>query len=239
MQSYVAMLGLCLSLYAGSACAQCSSGSCAARPMSMPLLGPSEMLISSQMLAQPTSERELLAQGFTKRTDAQGRVVWSRRVSDADAVVTQRPCLDGSCGSGNLRRAISDWVAAPRKDSPSTGPAATSSPPEAEPTPAPRSTPLDYDKLAGLLADKLAADPRLRGPQGEPGLDGQDGKQGPAGPPGADAVVDYDQLAAAVVARLPPQRLQLVDDQGAILEEGRAPLGDPIKLKLKPIRKGP
>ena len=66
------------------------------------------------------------------------------------------------------------------------------------------------------MAEKLAGNPRLKGPPG------------PQGPPGKDAKLDYDKLAGEVVKRLPPVRIQI----GQRVIEAR--LGE--KISLPPIR---
>lgn len=49
---------------------------------------------------------------------------------------------------------------------------------------------------------------------------------------------DYDQLAGEVLKRLPPVKLEQVDMEGAVIQEAAAPLGKPLKLRLKPIKPG-
>lgn len=72
-----------------------------------------------------------------------------------------------------------------------------------------------------------------RGPQGPPGLAGP---AGPQGPPGKDATVDYDQLAAAVLERLPPIRMiQLDPYTGEKVDDELVYLGDSVKLRTTVI----
>ena len=61
------------------------------------------------------------------------------------------------------------------------------------------------------------------------------GPPGPQGPSGKTPDIDYEQLAAEVIKRLPPVRLQTIKADGTMLQESSAPLGQPIKLRLVPI----
>jgi hypothetical protein len=114
----------------------------------------------------------------------------------------------------------------------------------------PVTPPLDLDKLAAQIIEKLATDERFRGPAGEPGAAGPAGPQGPpgetkAGPPGvagpagppptdeqirtaieAWAQSKPDELAALIVPHLPPIYFRKVD--GASGKEITAP--EPVHL---------
>ena len=82
---------------------------------------------------------------------------------------------------------------------------------------------IDYDKLSDLIASKMKPIP---GPPGERG------PQGPPGPP-----VDYDQLTAAVLARLPPIYLGAKDESGNITMPLQAVrLGDGAYIHVVPPR---
>ena len=101
----------------------------------------------------------------------------------------------------------------------------------------PRQPSIDFDELASKLAEKMAADPRLKGPPGEKGAPGERGEKGDSGPPGCngkdgkDAVIDYEQLSAIVIARMPPIHVQTFDRNGNIIDEESYPVGTPLKLR--------
>ena len=188
--AFLAAIFALLSMLAVFAEAQCSSGSCGASG-----------------LQRATSDTDLKAQGFRLVLNENGRRVWSRPM----APVTQLAgCSGGDCGSTAIRPRVSDWNPAPRRDTPAQAPQAQ--PPKTTPAVTPSTQPqIDLDKLANTLAEKLAADPRFKGPKGDsgdagpPGAHGERGPAGPAGPQGADgkeATVDYDQIVAAVLNRL-------------------------------------
>jgi hypothetical protein len=103
----------------------------------------------------------------------------------------------------------------------------------------PVTPPLDLDKLAAQIIEKLATDERFRGPVGPAGQPGADGVQGPAGPQGSPgetgplgevgpagpppteqqiraAVIAWaqsnpEELAALVLPHLPPIHFRQVD----------------------------
>jgi len=68
-------------------------------------------------------------------------------------------------------------------------------------TPDKPSTAFDADVIAEALIERLAGDPRLKGPKGDPGPPGKDGQDG------RDAEVDYDRIVAEVERRLDYQRI--------------------------------
>jgi hypothetical protein len=82
----------------------------------------------------------------------------------------------------------------------------TAEPPAKRPEPKAEASPpaatVDAEKLAESLVDKLANDPRFRGPKGDAGDRGEAGPPGPAGPAGKDAVIDEDVLVAKVLAKI-------------------------------------
>ncbi|MFM9961464.1 MAG: hypothetical protein ACKV2Q_09575 [Planctomycetaceae bacterium] len=88
-------------------------------------------------------------------------------------------------------------------------------------------TAIDFEKLASTIVEKLATDPRFKGPTGERGPPGEPGSKGDKGEPG---VVDQDALVAAVLAKLPPTRVQFLDGNGQVYEEMVVQPGQPIKL---------
>lgn len=78
-------------------------------------------------------------------------------------------------------------------------------------TPPPSAPVVNLDKIAEQLAEKLAADPRLKGPKGDAGERGLAGPAGPPGPPGPkgdagapgkDATADIDQIVSSVLSRI-------------------------------------
>lgn len=230
------------------------------------------MLATFGLLADPAfgqlSHDELIAQGFTRQPDENGKAIWTRPVNAMGQALTrmmggncssgmcgseaqqggcsggmcstnaQQGCADGSCGlmqkgGGLFQRSekplqprLSEWAPKPKEK-----PAAE---PEAKPTQTAAAPTIDADALAEKLLDKLASDPRFKGPKGE---DGQPGPAGPAGPPGPqgdavrDAVVNYDELTAAVIARLPPIHVQNYDRNGKLVDEESYPVGTPIRLR--------
>ncbi len=85
------------------------------------------------------------------------------------------------------------------------------------PVPQPTQSPaaaLDRESLLNELLERMAADPRFRGPRGEPG---------PAGLRGPPALIN-----------LPPVVLEIIRPDGSIARQSK-PLGQPIRLKLVPI----
>lgn len=97
--------------------------------------------------------------------------------------------------------------------------------PVAPPPPIPQ--PNNCDELRALILANaeairlLAEAAKIPGPQGPPGPagesgagtagePGQPGPIGERGPPGADASIDLDALVAAIIAKLPPMKLQTI-----------------------------
>jgi hypothetical protein len=96
----------------------------------------------------------------------------------------------------------------------------------------------------------------LRGPKGDPGPPGEVSEahvqqiiasvilslrsdpvmKGPQGERGADAVIDYDTLAAEVAKRLPPTRVVIADRaSGKIIDDESYLIGEPIVLDFQNI----
>jgi hypothetical protein len=48
---------------------------------------------------------------------------------------------------------------------------------------------------------------------------------------GKDAVIDYDKLAEAMLAKMPPVQLQFLDRDGQVVEQETFPFGQPIRIK--------
>ncbi len=70
---------------------------------------------------------------------------------------------------------------------------------------------------------------------GPPGPPGPTGAMGPMGLPGKAATIDYGQLSAAVIQRLPPLYVQIVDPSGQpITDAVPARLGELLELTLFP-----
>ena len=180
---------------------------------------------AASQLSAPTSDAELIAQGFQLVPDSQGRRLWTRSLTSASrttsgpgsssSVALSGDCTAGQCGSQFqtvIRPRLSDGNPQPRGRGQAPAAPRVPNPPTQAPiadTPPPQS--IDLDKLASLLVDKLASDNRFKGPKGEPGEAGSPGMSGPpgspgaAGPPGRDgqaASVDYDQIIAAVINRI-------------------------------------
>lgn len=149
----------------------------------------------------------------------------------------QLGCADGSCGMPS-RRPMAGGGRVPKlvpidkeDETPASKPDVVIKPPAQDP--------IDADKLAEKLIERLAADPRFKGPKGERG---EPGPAGPAGAPGKDGKpgqVNLDELAAAVILRLPPVKLNIYDDVNGdgVMSEGEtfklsAPLGEPLKLEV-------
>lgn len=76
---------------------------------------------------------------------------------------------------------------------------------------------IDYEKLAGMVAEKLANDPRCKGKDGQ---NGQDGK------PGEAAAVDHEKLVNLVVANI-DQRIAVAVD-ARIQQQPKQPTLDEI-----------
>ncbi len=225
--------------------AQCSSGSCGA---GVAASRPFSQSVALSSLPPARSSAQLLAEGFAQQANG----VWSRPLNrssfSSPAQLHQDACTDGSCGSQQIRPKISDWNPAPRRDTPAQAPKAQ---PVAKSDPKPTEPP-DLDKLAVAIAEKLAADPRLKGPKGDKGdrgpegvrgvsgASGPQGERGPAGapgpqgPPGPPAEINLDALAAALIAKLPPIYVRNIAN-GQVIEEEPVRLGEILNLEHKPI----
>lgn len=203
-------------------------------------------------------QRDLSAEGYVlTETREDGTRVWARPIqqmqcasgrcgsgsmmfgtggcSSGNCGTSSLGCADGSCGMPQ-RRPLAGGGRVPKlvpieKEEPSS---------QADiEIKAPKSDPFDADKLAEKLIEKLAADPRFKGPKGEPG---ERGPAGPAGAPGKDgkaAAVNIDELAAAVILRLPPVKLNIYDDVNGdgVMSDSEtfrlsAPLGEALKLEV-------
>lgn len=107
-------------------------------------------------------------------------------------------------------------------------------PPVTPPVAQPPAPALDTEKLVGQLVEKLASDPRFKGPAGPAGPAGEKGPAGPAGergPAGKDAVIDMDAIAAAILKKLPPIHVQRYDVYGQLVGEQYYPYPGPIRLQ--------
>ena len=112
---------------------------------------------------------------------------------------------------------------------------------------------LRLDKIEAMLAEisnnPQPSPPGPAGPTGAPGQEGKAGAVGPMGPKGQVGLrgppgnggdsqpIDLDDLAAEVVRRLPPIRVQVIRD-GEILEEEDVFLGGTLPLRLVPVTNG-
>jgi hypothetical protein len=101
---------------------------------------------------------------------------------------------------------------------------------EIESTPPPKPSETDYDKLADAITERLAKDPRFRGPAGQPGVKGDKGDKGE---PGAVPEIDYDKIASSVVDKLPPIQVEILGRDGAVVKSEFVRLGG--RLQLEPI----
>lgn len=114
-------------------------------------------------------------------------------------------------------------------------PVDNSPPPVPQPIAVPAPKPIDVEQLAKTLIDKMAEDPRFKGPPGKdghPGVPGVNGMSGKDGRDGKDATVDYDRLASEVIARLPPLHIRNVDRvTGKIIDEEYYPVGSVVTLR--------
>lgn len=156
----------------------------------------------------------------------------------------------GNCPNGNCPQQ-------PSRGGGSTPPFAPGGTPTAPPATRPPSQPADsgckcpdtsglteaINKLTGTLASiesrtakleaeieaikKLPVTSDVPGPAGPPG---------PQGPAGKDAEIDYDKMAAAIIAKLPPITIQTVDDSGVVRDSDTVSLGGVLKLRLHPIK---
>lgn len=119
------------------------------------------------------------------------------------------------------------WNAAPRPTSPVQRPTEPIVPttPTTPVTPAKPAVPeIDVDQIVSQLVEKLASDPRFKGPPGpagEPGPKGDKGDPGSPGPAGKDATVDVDAIVAAVLAKLPKQPPQPMSETHIVVVADR------------------
>ena len=152
-------------------------------------------------------------------------------------------CMGGNCGGGNRQNA-GNGGGVPSPKFPVNRPADNSPPPVPQPIaitppkPIEQPKPVDIDQLAKSLIDKMAEDPRFKGPPGKdgkdghPGVPGINGMSGKDGRDGKDATVDYDKLAGEVIARLPPLHIRNVDRvTGKIIDEEYYPVGSVVTLR--------
>lgn len=123
----------------------------------------------------------------------------------------QHACGGGSCPTGPRQTAGSAFGPPAPKfpvQRPTPSPDAFAPPkPAQEPLTPPALVPVapavSGDAIAAAILDRIASDPRFRGPAGPPGPPGPKGDRGEYGPQGRDAPpVDLDALADAVAARL-------------------------------------
>jgi hypothetical protein len=81
--------------------------------------------------------------------------------------------------------------------------------------------------MVGAIAKQLRADPSLKGPKGDPG---------PAGPPGEITDEQVDQIVDAVIKRMPPRRLLIVNgSNGQVIDDETYSPSDPIVLDVQQI----
>lgn len=95
---------------------------------------------------------------------------------------------------------------------------------------------IDYDLLSDLIINKIRNDPAFRGPAGSAGPSGpagptgMTGATGPIGPPGQ---VNINEI----IAELPPIRMERYSPSGILLQSIEKPLGDPIRMKAKELKR--
>jgi len=83
------------------------------------------------------------------------------------------------------------------------------------------------DEIKGLKAEIAALRAEVKQVAKQPGPAGKDGAVGPQGPPGKDgAPCDYE----ALVKRLPPIRIQTLNQDGTVHQDAEARLGDLVRL---------
>jgi hypothetical protein len=183
--------------------------------------------------------------GITKRHPAWNAAKRSDGGTKTAAADACADCESGECNDGQD-------TAQP------TTPAPESKPPPST-QPAPTSPAIDTDKLASAILEAMAKDERFKGPAGAPGVpgakgvDGKPGERGPAGPPGApgkDADVNIvvnqvmaqmmtNENAMALAEKLPPIRVEVVDEKGNVLSHDVVSLGGKLTLRLTPKAKTP
>lgn len=88
------------------------------------------------------------------------------------------------------------------------------------------------------LLEKMALDPRFKGPQGVAGKDGakgEKGDQGPAGPKGENAVLDMQKLAEMLRTQVPGITVRTIDNKGNVVDQEYIPPGGTLNLHHKPL----
>jgi len=98
---------------------------------------------------------------------------------------------------------------------------------------------IDYDHLVTMLIERMAADPRFRGPPGGAGA------PGPAGPHGLDGAIGVGLPGregpvgpmgpAGSIGSLPKMTFQLLDAAGNVTQTYRAGLGETVRFQLVPV----
>ena len=167
----------------------------------------------------------------------------ARRNDGGAKTAAASDCSDGTCSDGHDTELT-----------PTTEP----SKPDPSPTAPSVTTPsVDVDKIASAILEAMTKDERFRGPPGAPGApgakgaDGKDGKpgeRGPAGPAGAagkdaDVQIVVNQVMAQMTRnenisqlaeKLPPIRVEVVDESGRVVSSDTVSLGGTLRLRLKP-----
>tara|TARA_R100001594_G_scaffold29299_4_gene54779 strand:+ start:5610 stop:6656 length:1047 start_codon:yes stop_codon:yes gene_type:complete len=87
---------------------------------------------------------------------------------------------------------------------------------------------VDYERLAEVLIEKIAADERFRGAPGKDGVNGKPGKDS------APLELDLDDLSREVDKRLPPLTIQIVDRDGKVLSSASRRLGEKLQILFQP-----
>ncbi len=144
-----------------------------------------------------------------------GRPRIIRELVETCSGVTQTQCGPGGCGTSGVNRPHpvrpSEWTPAPRTDS----------------TPIqPLTSHVSAEQIATAVIERMASDPRFRGPPGPAGPAGKDGKS---------PEINYDRLTSEIVRRLPPITFE-IQEQGRTVASQATPLGGTVKLDLVPIR---
>jgi hypothetical protein len=115
-----------------------------------------------------------------------------------------------------------EWPSKPKPQRPESDSVADEPPPK----PAKPAEP-DYDKLADAITERLAKDPRFKGPPGAKG------DKGDKGDPGEAPQIDYEEIADTVLAKLPPIQVEIIGRDGAVVKSEFVKLGG--RLQLAPI----
>jgi len=152
----------------------------------------------------------------------------------ADAVCAFLSRIFGRCGPGYCptprQRSGGGWAyppddpttpIRPRQTPHSSAPAQRATQPES-PSPV-----VDYDRLAGILLDRIAKDDRFRGPRGEHGPPGKDGRPGRDGKDGRTPTrAELLALVGQALEDLPGIRIPVRDDTGTVIDYREIRLGD-------------